>query len=44
MIVSFSGHTDVVHILIEAHADINQRKKVSVPDTALQKLHGYFNQ
>ena len=28
MIAAFSGHVDVVHVLIEAHAEINLQDKV----------------
>lgn len=28
MIASFNGHVDVVHVLIEACADVHSRKKV----------------
>lgn len=28
MIASFSGHVDVVHLLIEANAYVNQKNKV----------------
>ena len=40
MMASFEGHVDVVHVLIEAHADLHQRtKKVGYTGQAYHRLY-----